>query len=68
MRSSAGRKAPGDVCEELLRIDVLTTDRQRPLVSACDQEQIFREPDEPLRLLRRGSERILELLARARPP
>jgi hypothetical protein len=67
-RASARGEARRDVREELVDIDFLAADRQRPLVGARDQEQVLGEPNETVRLLRRGAERVLELLSRAGAP
>src|SRR5207237_1959283 len=48
------------------RRQALRSNRQLPLIEPRDEEEVLREPDETVGVLRRRLQRLLQLLARAR--
>jgi hypothetical protein len=60
-------EALGEALEQVVRLHRFPADRQRALVGPRDQQQVVGESREPLRLLCRGAERLLELLSWPRP-
>ncbi len=65
-RARPARESRRGVCEQVIHGNGLLPDRQRPLVGAGDQQEIFGEPGQALRLVGRGAQRALKLLARSR--
>ena len=60
-------EAVANLLHDVHEVGRLRAQRQRPLLGAREDEQVVGDPRQPVRLLGRGADGVLELLRRARP-